>query len=231
MKGQRSSRAVLAALREAQDSDPLHIPDQRASEAMVLMPQADDAAMVLINDVFIGTSLPSNAEKVGLILRVRSEVRHHWSAARDAFLSIGRTLLLLEERLTSQEFLRLRRGSERLFPFSDSVATQLRRIAQAVDNGRIPETACPGSYFNAYQLAVLPDHHLQQAIDRNLVRSDVTRAEILAFRAELKSTDRMSLNRAAIKEIERERLKLIERRRALLIELVGIRRRLRELTG
>jgi hypothetical protein len=229
MKGPRSSRAVLAALREAQDSDPLQLPDQRASEAIALIPQADEAAMALIKDVFIGTGLPGDLEKVGLILRARSEVRHHWATARDAFLSIGRTLRLLEERLTSQEFFRLRRRSERLFPFSDSVATQLRRIAQAVDSGRIPETACPGSYFNAYQLALLPDHHLQQAINRNLVRPDVTRTEILAFRAELKIGDQPSTNRVDIQQIERERLKLIERRRALVMELVGIRRRLREL--
>ena len=111
------------------------------------------------------------------------------------------------------------------------MATQLRRIAQAVDSGRIPETACPGSYFNAYQLAVLPDHHLREAVDRNLVRADVTRTEILAFRAELKNGERPLPNRSAVKQIERERLKLIERRRALLIELVGIRRRLRDLAG
>jgi len=228
---QRSSRAVLAALRESQHDDPLQLPDQRSSEASALIPQADEEAMALINDVFMGTSLPGNSEKIRLILRVRGEVRHYWGTARDAFLSIGRALRLLEERLTPQEFLRLRRGSERLFPFSDSVATQLRRIAQAVDSGRISETACPGSYFNAYQLVVLPDHHLREAIDRNLVRADVTRAEILAFRAELKNGDRPPPDRSAIRQIERERLKLIERRRALLIELVGIRRRLRDLTG
>src|SRR6185437_787197 len=122
--------------------DPLHLPDQRSSEAIALMPQADEGAMALIKDVFIGTGLPENPDKIRLILRVRGEVRHHWGTARDAFLSIGRALRLLEERLTSQEFMRLRRGSERLFPFSDSVSTQLRRIAQAVDSGRIPETAC-----------------------------------------------------------------------------------------
>src|SRR5690348_2457285 len=127
MNRQRSSRAVLAAIRDAVDSDSLQLPDQRASEAIALIPQADKTSMTLINDIFIGTALPENPEKVNLILRVRSEVRHHWATARDAFLSIGRTLSLLEERLTSQEFLRLRRSSEQLFPFSDSVATQLRR--------------------------------------------------------------------------------------------------------
>ena len=123
MSGPRSSRATLAALREAQDFDLLQLPDQRSSEAIALMPDADEAAMALISDVFVGTGLPENPEKVSLILRVRGEVRHHWGTARDAFLSIGRALRLAEERLTPQEFLRLRRGSERLFPFR----TRLRR--------------------------------------------------------------------------------------------------------
>src|ERR1700760_4363543 len=124
MTRQRSSRAVLAALREAQDDDPLQLPDQRSSEAIALIPQADERALALINDMFVDTGLPENPDKIRLILRVRGEVRHYWGTARDAFLSIGRALRLLEERLTPQEFLRLRRGSERLFPFSDSVATQ-----------------------------------------------------------------------------------------------------------
>jgi hypothetical protein len=151
-------------------------------------------------------------------------------------LAIGRALRVAEKELTPQEFLRLRRGADRLFPFSDSVATQLRKIAEAVDGGRIPEKACPGSYFNAYQLAVLPDHHLELAVGRNLVRPDVTRAEVLAFRAELKVSDgskhgRAAIQQAAIQQIELERIRLVERRRALLIELIGIRRRLRELAG
>jgi hypothetical protein len=209
----------------------LDIADQRSSDAIALTPQADEATVFLINDVFGGTSLPNDPAKVGFILRLRAEVRHHWGTARDAFLSIGRALRLAEERLSPQEFLRLRRGSERLFPFSDSVSTQLRKIAEAVDTGRIPETACPGSYFNAYQLAVLPDHHLELAVGRNLVRPDVTRAEVLAFRAELKLANGLPGDRATVQKIERERARLLDRRRALLIELIGIRRRLRELTG
>ena len=231
MTNPRSSRAMLAALRQARDEASVELPDQRSSDAIALTPQADEASLSLINDVFVGTSLANDPEKVRLILRLRGEVRHHWGTARDAFLSIGRALRLAEERLTPQEFLRLRRGSDRLFPFADSVATQLRKIAEAVDSGRIPESECPGSYFNAYQLAVLPDHQLKIAADRNLVRADVTRAEVLAFRAELKGTNSPPPNHVAIQHIERERAKLIERRRAILIELVGIRRRLRELTG
>ena len=117
MTSQRSSRAVLAALHESRDDDPLQLPDQRSSDASALIPQADEGAMALINDVFMGTGLPENPEKIRLILRVRGEVRHYWGTARDAFLSIGRALRLLEERLTPQEFLRLRRGSEHWFPF------------------------------------------------------------------------------------------------------------------
>jgi hypothetical protein len=231
VSSRRGSRAILTALREAQETDPLNLPDLRSSRAVALVPEPDEGSLSLIKDVFSGTSLPSNTEKVQLVLRLRGEIRHHWGTARDAFLSIGRALRFAEEHLTPQEFLRLRKGSERLFPFSDSVATQLRKIAEAVDSGRIPEFSCPGSYFNAYQLAVLQDDHLELAVQRNLVRPDVTRAEVLAFRAELKTVVGRSSNKGAVQQIELERSRLIDRRRALLLELVGIRRRLRELAG
>ena len=231
MSSRRGSRAILAALRESQATESLDLPDLRSSRALALVAEPDEASLSLINDVFVGTSLPSDPEKVELVLRLRGEIRHHWGTARDAFLSIGRALRFAEERLTAQEFLRLRKSAERLFPFSDSVATQLRKIAEAVDSGRIPETSCPGSYFNAYQLAVLRADHLELAVKRNLVRPDVTRAEVLAFRAELKAVVGPSPNKAAVQQIEAERTRLIGRRRALLLELVGIRRRLRELAG
>src|SRR3712207_7151041 len=62
-----------------------------------------------------------------------------------------------------------------LFRSSDATATQLRQIARAVDGGRIPAEACPGSYGTAYQITLLTEPQLRVAQKRGLIRPDVDR--------------------------------------------------------
>src|SRR3712207_9112018 len=72
-----------------------------------------------------------------------------------------------------------------LFRSSDATATQLRQIARAVDGGRIPAEACPGSYGTAYQITLLTEPQLRVAQKRGLIRPDVTRREIMQLRREV----------------------------------------------
>ena len=74
VNGRRGSRAILAALRELEAAEFLDLPDLRSSRALALVAEPDEASLSLINDVFVGTSLPSNPEKVGLVLRLRGEI-------------------------------------------------------------------------------------------------------------------------------------------------------------
>lgn len=203
--------------------------DARAAEARQL--NADEPlALAAIAEVFAGTDLPADRDKVALILSIRREVRSAWGEARDRFLAIGRALVLAEERLTRFEFERLRKGSERLFPFSDGVASQLRRVARAVDSGRLPQEQCPGSYATAYQLAVLHDDELQQAKARNLVRADVTRGELLAFRRELRHQG-ANANRLGKAFLRAEWRRLTGRREQLRSELAEVAKRIAEIEG
>ncbi|WP_348240630.1 hypothetical protein, partial [Salmonella enterica] len=64
-------------------------------------------------------------------------------------------------------------------------ATQLRQIARAVDGGRIPADASPGSYCTAYQITMLTEPQLRVARERGLIRPDVTRREIMQLRREV----------------------------------------------
>jgi hypothetical protein len=183
----------------------------------------DSMSIRAVKDVFAGTNLVEDAEKVRFVLELRGEVRRHWGAARDSFLAIGRALVAAESRLSKLEYERLRAGMDRLFPFGDAVASQLRKVARAVDDKRIPEDACPGSYATAYQIAVLKPNELQMAIDRGLVREDVTRKEIVSFRKEIqRNSARANWNPT---ETERDRLKA--REQALVEELENIRMRLK----
>jgi hypothetical protein len=229
--GKRSKAALKAFL--AAEEDPgteVAVVDPRAAELRSLGAE-DPAALQAIREVFAGTSLPDDQEKVRRILRTRSEIQKEWGDARDSFLAIGRALISLEVELTKAEFARLRHGTERLFPFSDATATQLRQIARAVDGGRIPATACPGSYGTAYQITLLSEPQLRVARERGLIRPDVTRREIMQLRrevpadgAEMPPPGRMDRTR-----LREERARLGERRARLTEELAMVERRIAQI--
>ncbi|WP_328702797.1 hypothetical protein [Belnapia mucosa] len=229
--GKRSKAALKAFL--AAEEDPaadIAVVDPRASELRSLGAE-DPAALDAIREVFAGTDLPHNQEKVRRILRTRSEIQKEWGDARDSFLAIGRALLVLEAELTKAEFARLRYGTERLFPFSDATATQLRQIARAVDGGRIPAVACPGSYGTAYQITLLTDAQLRVAQEKGLIRPDVTRREIMQLRREVPADGAVPslpgrVDRARLRE---ERARLGERRKRLAEELAEVDRRIVQL--
>jgi hypothetical protein len=226
--GKRSKAALKAFLATEDDIETdLAIIDPRAAQLRSLGAE-DPAVLEMICEVFAGTSLPNDHEKIRRILRTRSEIQKEWGDARDSFLAIGRALIALENELTRAEFARLRHGTERLFPFSDATATQLRQIARAVIGGRIPAEACPGSYGTAYQITLLTEPQLRVARDRGLIRSDVTRREIMQLRREVPADGAEPLlavrvDRAKLRE---ERARLGERQVSLAQELAMVERRI-----
>lgn len=229
--GKRSKAALKAFL--AAEEDPateVVVVDPRAAELRLLGAE-DPGALQAIREVFAGTNLLDDQEKVRRILRTRSEIQKEWGDARDSFLAIGRALISLEAELTKAEFARLRHGTERLFPFSDPTATQLRQIARAVDGGRIPAMACPGSYGTAYQITLLTEPQLRVARERGLIRPDVTRREIMQLRREVAADGAEPpppgrLDRARLRE---ERTRLGERRARLAEELAMAERRIAQI--
>ena len=188
----------------------------------------DPAVLEALREIFAGTEVIEDQVKIKRILDVRAEIQRNWSDARDAFLNIGRALLSLESTLSKSEFQRLRAGNDRLFPFSDATATQFRQIARAVDSGRIPYEACPGSYGTAYQITLLDDDQLTLARNRGLLRSDVTRREISLLRNETKGSV-FSTGRLDKSQLQDERRRLNKREQQLLSELDTLRRRVGEL--
>jgi hypothetical protein len=229
--GKRSKAALKAFLAAEEDPAPeVVVVDPRAAELRSLGAE-DPAALQAIREVFAGTGLPDDQEKVRRILRTRGEIQKEWGDARDSFLAIGRALISLEAELTKAEFARLRHGTERLFPFSDATATQLRQIARAVDGGRIPATACPGSYGTAYQITLLTEPQLRVARERGLIRPDVTRREIMQLRREVPASGAEApppgrLDRARLRD---ERAGLGERRARLAEELAMVERRIAQI--
>jgi hypothetical protein len=229
VSGKRSRAALRDFLLEAEPEEAAEPVDARA-DALVALGQADGEVLATIGQMFAGTALPGDAARVSRLLRVRAEIHKEWRDARDSFLAIGRALLSLDEILTRTELQRLRQGSERLLPFSDATATQLRQIARAVESGRLPYDSCPGSYGTAYQITLLTDRQLQVARARGLVRPDVTRREIFSLRRELAEMADAALpsriDRAALRE---ERNRLAARRQRLAKELAAADLRLHQI--
>jgi prefoldin subunit 5 len=211
------------------DDDHLDVGDNRA-DMLIEQVVVDDNVMTTIKDVFAGTSVLSDTEKVSKILAVRAEVNQNWSQARDSFLAIGRALLDLENVLSKAEYIKLRQGSERLFPFSDATATQLRRIAKAVSDGVIPLDACPGSYGTAYQITLLNDYQLRVAKERGLIRPDVTRREIANLRKETITKPEFT-GRVDVNVLKDEYKKLLRLREKLEAEISNVDSKIHEIRG
>lgn len=229
--GKRSRAALKAFLAEDDSVAPdFEVADMRAAELRAHGAE-DPAAIDIIREIFAGMSLTDNQDKVRRILRTRSEIQKEWADARDSFLAIGRALISLEAELTKAEFTRLRQSSERLFPFSDATATQLRQIARAVDGGRIPAEACPGSYGTAYQITLLTEAQLRIAHNRGLIRPDVTRREIMQLRREIAADgdELLPSGRLDLTRFREERTRLVERRARLAEELASVEQRIQQL--
>jgi len=110
------------------------------------------------------------------------EISRLWNEARDKFLAIGEYLSLAKRQLAHGEYEAMIRLQ---LPFGKSAAHRMRSVAEAVRDGRLARHSLPQSYATAYELTLLSDQQLRLAEDRGLVRPDVYRSEIVAFRRAL----------------------------------------------
>ncbi len=106
------------------------------------------------------------------------EISRLWSEAQDRFLKIGRYLVRAKAALPHGSFEAMIADE---LPFGRHVAWQLRTVATAVDGGRLVEDDLPNSYATAFKLASLDDELLDRAKAENVVRPNVTRAEVTSF--------------------------------------------------
>ncbi len=230
-EGDRSLSKPRGVSRKALDAIDL---DADASLTADRRPLVIDQMMVVpgelidtIRDVFAGTRVPEDDDLVGAVLDTRRAVRQAWGRAGEATVEIGRALNALDTKLhRREERAQLKAGFERIFPFSDPIASQFRRVAEAVDSGRFSVADLPGSYSAAYQLALLANDELDEARRRGLIAPHTTRAAVLAFRRERAAT---RADRFDIKGLLAERRRLRDQRRELLQQLLIIRRRDREI--
>ncbi len=226
----RVSRSALKTLDVEGKADGNVRPDVRSENLRVIAVAQDAELINALEAVFDGTDVMRNREKAALLVQVRHEVFAEWNRARQSFLTIGRALLSLQQRLTPEEFRRLENGADRVFPFSRTVLVQLRQVAQAVAFGKIEEREMPGSYSVAYQLVTMDDPTMEIARARNLVRPNVTRSEIIAFRRAVSVELQAKANRVDLAAIRNEKVRLLRIRGELASRLAQIDSRLADLS-
>jgi hypothetical protein len=128
-----------------------------------------------------------------------------WSKAHAAFLDIGRLLIRAKELLPHGEYTAAVEGR---LPFTARTAYQLREAARwaiEMDASRvIPMSRLPGSYSTIYLLSTLDPPTLEAAEAEGLVRPELRRSELVAWRKEKtrpKRSDLMEL------EVRRDKLR------------------------
>ena len=181
----------------------------------------DPVSIDALKDVFAGTDLVTDQEKVRFVLELRGEVRRHWGAAPTPSWRLDEHWLQLGPSIETQ-----------LPNACEQVWTDCFRLAMLSPHSSVRSRAlwmttvflknsCPGSYATAYQIAVLKPNELEMAMARGLIRQDVTRKEIISFRREIKH----SSTRANWNPTETERDRLRAREQSLLADLEDVRRR------
>lgn len=132
------------------------------------------------------------------------EISKLWREAQHSFLAIGRYLVQAKESLPHGSYQTM---VDESLPFGRQVAYEFRMVAEAVDGGRLPEPKLPHSSSVAYQLATLKADELAEASKAGLIRPDLRRPEIIAWKRE-RARFRAGPDREAA---ERLRAKVIER--------------------
>ena len=111
------------------------------------------------------------------------EIARLWSRAQTSFLDIGRLLIRAKETLPHGEYIA---AVEERLPFAARTAYQLREAARwALEMDRrqtIPLDRLPGSYSTIYLLSTLDPSTLERAEAEGIVRPDLRRAELIAWR-------------------------------------------------
>jgi len=145
-----------------------------------------------------------------------------WGRAQSAFLDIGRLLIRAKEKLPHGEYMA---AVEDRLPFASRTAYQLREAARwalEMDKRRIITLdRLPGSYSTIYLLSTLEPPMLQAAEDEGIVRPELRRSELIAWRKA------KGARREQRPSLEARRSKLLKERDRLDAELRKIDAELR----
>jgi hypothetical protein len=147
-------------------------------------------------------------------------ISHLWGKAQAAFLDIGRLLIRAKETLPHGEYTA---AVEARLPFSSRTAYQLREATRWVleiqQRKALPLDRLPGSYTTIYLLSTFDPRTFEAAESEGLVRPNLRRAELIAWKRERSSSGETSEERR--RRLLREKERLVEELRRIEAQLSG----------
>lgn len=126
-----------------------------------------------------------------------------WEDAQNSFLAIGRHLDEAQKRLSAGQFALM---VERL-RFGKAVRSQIMTAYRAVSAGLLPPGVEAAGYSVVYHAATLSDAERARAIREGVIRPDMRRSELIAFKRRVRAASAQhDAGRRAALEAERQRL-------------------------
>lgn len=129
-----------------------------------------------------------------------------WEDAQKSFLAIGRHLDEAQKKLSAEQFALM---IERL-RFGKVVRSQIMTAYRAVTAGLLPPGVEAAGYSVIYHAATLSDAERAQAVAEGVIRPDMRRTEIIAFKQRIR-TNAAQLNDVRRTALEAERKRLLAR--------------------
>jgi hypothetical protein len=138
--------------------------------------------------------------------------------AEERFVQIGTFLEEAKTKLQHGEFQEL--ISSRL-PFGPRAAQMMMAAAKAIKSGMIPLDIVPPSYSVVYQITTLTDTERQQAVEEGVIRSDMRREDIAAFKKRVRTpvVPEVEAKRAELARLVAEQERIAARIATLRAEL------------
>jgi hypothetical protein len=188
----KASPAVLPNSSKEVSADP-----RKIREAAALAVVDGDAAEFLPADIDPRFSRYGTRDQQALV----NEICRLWQRTQEQFLEIGQSLIAAREMIETATDKSLMPRERRVYaeaewskflaklPFTQPIATQLERVARALDSGKLLPAELPSTYSAAYQLTTLSPDELDLARQQSdIVGPSATRARIVEFKRRLRET-------------------------------------------
>lgn len=130
-----------------------------------------------------GMSVLEDPLKIAAIVEAMDAIREQTGKILRSGVQIGREMIALLDRLSSDEGQKVvRAGSELFAGWSPSNLTKMIGAARLFDSGWVDKSLLPTSYTVLYQLSQLDRPLLEHAVERDLIHPDLSRTEVEELR-------------------------------------------------
>ena len=175
-----------------------------------------------------GLSILDDPAKVAAVVEAMDAIREQTGKILRSGVQIGREMIALLERLSTEEGQKVvRAGSELFAGWTAGNLTKMIGAARLFDSGWVDKSLLPTSYTVLYQLSQIDRPLLEHAVERDLIRPGLSRNDVEELRrtitieaAPAKTAPELAPELARIEgriaELRRELRTLAARRRKLI---------------